>query len=257
MFRFIGTAIISMCVSTTAFAQDYYISGQIGLNSQSSSSNSGEFTSAFTTGNGAPAIPDGTVLANGTSVGWETEFDNSLAVSGAFGVRYSDNFRGEIELAYSKADVDTHTGVTAGGGSIDAVDAAVLTGSATQLGASVGAIVADGQGELESLGVFVNGYYDFANSSSFTPYIGAGLGYQQVDVTFNPSGVPIVDDSNSGFAYQAMVGATFEISNNMDIFAQYTYRASDDVGTDVSLFPASLDVESQSNIFGAGIRFKF
>jgi hypothetical protein len=41
---------------------------------------------------------------------------------------------------------------------IDGVDAAVLTGSATQLGVTVGDVVGAGQGDISSLTVMANAY---------------------------------------------------------------------------------------------------
>ena len=91
---------------------------------QNDSSNSGA-TGAFTTGNGAPALPFGTAIAAGTPYGWETEFDNGYALAGEVGAFYDNGFRSGIELVYSKADVDTHSGVNVAGTVIDGVDAAV------------------------------------------------------------------------------------------------------------------------------------
>ena len=103
---------------------------------QSDSDNSGATSADFLTGNGG-ALPAGTPIASGTSVGWETEFDNGMSYSAAVGYRYSPSFRGEVQLAMSKADVDTHKNVMLGGGSIDALDAGALTGSADTLGVTV------------------------------------------------------------------------------------------------------------------------
>jgi opacity protein-like surface antigen len=132
------------------------------------------------------------VSGSGTSVGWTTEFDSGTAFSFEAGKRYSSGLRSGIEVSWANADVDFHDGVTAGGTLIDGVDAAVLTGSATQLGATVGEIVAAGQGEIETMSMMANAYYDFNRDGRFSPYLGAGIGFSSVDVTFNPSGVGIV-----------------------------------------------------------------
>ena len=148
MFRtLIVTAAIAVGTTSAAQAQEWYVGGSIGALSQDDSSNSGS-TGAFTTGNGAPAVPNGTAVAAGTPYGWNTEFEDGMAASAEVGLRYGGGLRSGLELAYSKADVDRHSGVQLGGTVIDGVDAAVLTGSATQLGATVGAVVDDGRGEI-------------------------------------------------------------------------------------------------------------
>jgi opacity protein-like surface antigen len=245
-------------LATSAGAQDFqpYISISGGVNFQNDSDNGGAFSSDFTTGDGG-AVPAGTVLAAGTDVGWSTEFDSGYTIAGAFGAATPSGWRGEIELAYAKSDVDTHTGVTVGGGSIDAVDAGVLITGSPQLGATVAEIVADGRGEITSTYVFANAYYDFRTGGAITPYVGGGLGFAQVDVEYAPSGVGIVDDDDSVFAWQLIGGASFAASETMEIFGQGRYRATEDVSTNVSLFPAALDIENEAFTLEAGVRFKF
>ncbi|MFN7164566.1 MAG: P44/Msp2 family outer membrane protein, partial [Hyphomonas sp.] len=185
-----------------AAAQEWYVGGSLGYVLQKDSSNTGA-TGAFTTGNGDPVIPFGTAIAAGTPYGWETEFDNGYALSGEFGARYANGFRSGVELVYSKADVDTHSGVNVAGTVIDGVDAAVLTGSPTQLGATVGQVVASpSDDQIETTSLFANLYYDFNRDDLISPYVGAGLGYSDVSVTYRPSGVGIIDDSEGKVAYQ-------------------------------------------------------
>ncbi|MEL6360344.1 MAG: hypothetical protein AAFR21_04610 [Pseudomonadota bacterium] len=131
-----------------AFAENYVaISGGIAF--QEDSENAGVFDGDFITGAGT-TIPAGTVLPDGTAVGWNTGFDNGYLINLAFGRRYNI-FRGEIEVSYQNAQVDTHTDVVAGGIALGAEDAGVLVTGADNLGISVADLVADGQGELESV----------------------------------------------------------------------------------------------------------
>ncbi|MEM1390975.1 MAG: outer membrane beta-barrel protein [Pseudomonadota bacterium] len=238
----------------TASAEGWYASGSIGINVQSDSSNSGS-TGAFTTGN----IGDGTTLdvAADTDYGWDTEFDNGLALSAEVGKQIFGNWRFAGELTYTSADVDTHTDVTLGGGSIDALDAAALAGSPDALGVSVGDLVAAGEGEIESLSLFANVYYDFDTGTAFTPYVGGGIGFSDVDVTYEPSGVGIIDDGGTEFAYQFKAGAAYAVSETVDVFGEYAYRATEDIEVDNDLFPGTLDIENQQSVFSIGARFKF
>jgi opacity protein-like surface antigen len=241
-----------------ASAGDWYLGGSLGFLMQDDSDNSGAFTEDFSTGNGDPAVPFGTVLESGTAVGWMTEFDDSIGFSLEGGMRYDSGFRSGLELSYGKADVDSHMGVTVAGAlGIDDVDAAVLTGSDVQLGATVGEVVSAGQGDLTTLSVFANAYYDFNRDGKFQPYLGAGIGFSDVDITFNPSGVGIVDDGETLFSYQFKLGATLRFNDMWEGYAEYAYRMIGDVEVDVDLFPATLEVENQQGLFSVGVRYRF
>lgn len=249
-------AIAAILAPSTAFAQEWYVGGSIGALTQSDSDNSGT-TGSFTTGNGSPAVPNGTSVAAGTRYGWTTEFDSGMSASLETGLRYGNNIRSGIELAYSSADIDRHSGVTLGGTVIDGVDAAVLTGSPTQLGVTVGQVVADGRGDIKNLSLFANAYYDFDLGGSFLPYLGAGVGFTKVDVDYSPSGVGIINGDDTVFAWQLKAGGTYRFNNNWEAFGEYAYRQSEDVSLDNRLFPGTLDIENQQSVFSLGIRYRF
>jgi len=174
---FTGGALITVAIfSPDAFAGEFYLGASGSINFQRDSNNQGQ-TGAFTTGNGAPALPFGSPIAVGTNYGWDTEFDTGWGASFEGGYVMDSGFRPALEIVFSRANVGSHANVAVGGTNIDAVDAAVLTGSATQLGANVGTVVADGQGRIRNFGAFANLYYDFpVESFPFQPYIGAGIG---------------------------------------------------------------------------------
>lgn len=254
LIKFASLAASGIALAGAAVAQEYYVGGSIGFAQQNDSSNSGS-TGAFTTGD----LGDGSTLdvAAGTSYGWDTEFDNGTAFAGEFGARFGNGWRGGVELAYSGADVDTHTGVTLGGGSIDAVDAAAIAGSPTPLGVTVAAVVADGQGEITNTAVFLNGYYDFNTGGALQPYLGAGIGFASVDVTYQPSAITVIDDSETKLAYQIKAGATWQLEGQWELFGEYAYRATEDVELDNQLFPGTLDIENTQNVFSIGARYRF
>lgn len=248
---------VAMTMSSTVFAQHtWYLSGSFSNLIQSDSDNSGT-TGDFTTGNGSPAIPNGTPIAAGTPYGWETEFDNGWAISGEGGLIYESGLRSGIELTYANADVDKHKNVNVAGTVIDGVDAAVLAGSSDKLGATVGQVVADGQGSITSTGIFLNLYYDFVQLGPIYPYIGAGIGYMSVDVEYKPSGVKIIDDDESKIGIQFKAGATYRCTETIDIYGEYAYRMTDDVEVDNSLFPGTLEIENKQHLFSLGMRYRF
>jgi opacity protein-like surface antigen len=257
MFRtlIIGAAFV-LASTAAAHAQEWYAGGSIGILTQNDSNNSGS-TGAFNSGNGAPAVPNGTAVAAGTPYGWTTEFESGMSASAEVGMRYGGGLRSGIELAYTKSDVERHAGVTLGGTNIDGVDAAVLTGSATKLGATVGQIVNDGQGDISNTSLFANLYYDFNLGGAFEPYVGAGIGFAQVDVDYSPSGVGIINGDDTAFAWQLKGGVTWKMDQNWEAYGEYAYRQTDDITLDNKLFPGTLNIENTQSVFSVGVRFKF
>jgi opacity protein-like surface antigen len=255
--NYVAAAVIAaIFLPGAAHAQQWYAGGSIGAVMQSDSDNSGR-TGAFTTGNGSPTVPNGTAVAAGTNYGWTTEFDGGVGGSIEAGLRDDNGLRYGLELAYSQADVDRHSGVTLGGTALDGVDAAVLTGSATQLGVTVGQVVSDGRGDITNLGLFANAYYDFNREGALQPYLGAGVGVSQVEVDYSPSGIQIIDGDDTVFAWQLKAGATWRLSDTWEAYGEYVYRQSDDITFDNQLFPGTLDIENKQSLLLAGVRFRF
>lgn len=238
---------------TAALADGPYIGVSAGVALPEDSQNSGEFDVSV------PETADFGSIPADTSVGWETEFDTGFALNAQFGYAFDNGFRVELEGAYSQYDVDTHSGLTVGGADIDGVDVAVLTrGVADAANPTVGAVIADGQGDVTNFGIFGNVFYDINTGSGFKPFVGAGVGYQWVDVEFEPSGVDIANEDDGVFAYQLMAGASYELSPSTELFGQYTYRdTTEDADIPLTLLPATLGVESSQSLITAGVRVKF
>jgi len=232
----------------------YYVQAYGGANFQHESENSG-LTGLFTTGD----IGDGTTInvADGTEYGWETEYDTGYVYGGELGYRTHKGWRFGVEGTRSTADVDGHENVTLGGAGIGALDAASIALSPTPLGVTVADLVANGQGEIEQTGVFLNGYYDFNRGGRFTPYVGVGVGAVDVDVDFNPSGTSIINGSETLFGYQGRVGASYNVKGPLDVFTEYTYRATEDAGIQNDLFPGDLDIETDQSLVTVGARYNF
>ncbi|TNE58517.1 MAG: porin family protein [Alphaproteobacteria bacterium] len=253
----IGAAALgALFVSPAAQAQDKYVFGSIGLGMLSDSDNRGAFSSDFLTGEGT-TIPLDTFLPEGTPVGWKTDFDNGAVFSAGLGHRYGDQLRIELELSYQSHDVDTHRGVKAAGIELADEDAAVLISGASNIGASVAEVVASGRGDISATSFFVNGLYDFPMEGALTPYLGLGIGWSKVDVSFKPSGVGIVSDDDTVFAYQLIGGLSYGVSESSAIYGAYKYRRANDVEVQTSLFPATLDIETAGSILEIGYRIHF
>ena len=84
-----------------------------------------------------------------------------------------------------------------------------------------------GGGRDLSLGtVLVNGYFDIPLGAQITPYVGVGAGYGWAELD------PGQDED--GFAYALMAGATFNMTQNIDLDVGYRYRGIAVSGPDVA-----------------------
>ncbi|MEO1014883.1 MAG: P44/Msp2 family outer membrane protein [Pseudomonadota bacterium] len=235
---------------------DVYVSLSGAAVFQQDSDNEGVFPDGFTTGAGA-SIPAGTALPAGSAVGWSTEFNTGFATSGAVGFAYRSGFRSELEVSYQEANVDAHTGVSAAGIDLSAEDAGVLITGSNNIGVNVADLVADGQGELNALYVMANVYYDFKIAGRVTPYVGGGVGVAFANVDYVPSGVSIIEDDQTAFAYQLMAGLTVPVAPRVDAFVGYRYRATEDLDARADLFVADFEIENRASQAEAGFRVRF
>lgn len=92
--------------------------------------------------------------------------------------------------------------------------------------------------DMSTTTVLGNLYFDWANESAFTPYVGAGLGYGWVDDA--PSG----DDS--GLAYGLTAGVSMGLTDTIDLDVGYRFRDIMISGSD-----------PQEHVVSAGVRFNF
>jgi opacity protein-like surface antigen len=247
---------VALMTSGTALAADFYVSGSIGLVDQDDSGNDGRFSSDFTTGAVTGVTPPLTV-PSGSKVGWDTKFDDGSAYNLAVGM-IIESFRIELEYSITEADVDKHTGVSAAGIDLTSIDAGVLiSGNEGDLGVTVGDLVANGKGSVETESFFLNGFYDFHNSSNFTPFVGAGIGYSNIDVDYKPSNVRIINDDDDVISYQLSGGLSYAFNEFFHVVASVRYRTSDDASVKSSLLPARFDIENESLMYDIGLRYHF
>ena len=249
----VPAALAAFALPGAALAQGPYVGVSGGIALPEDSSNSGEFDATV------PATEDFGEIAAGTPLGWESEFDTGFAIGGQVGYAFENGFRVELEGAYSRYDVDTHTGLTVGGADIDMVDVAILTrGAPGEANPSVGDVIADGQGDVSNFALYGNVFYDIETGAGIKPYVGGGLGYQWTDVEFSPSGVDVADENDGAFGYQLMAGAGFDVTENVELFGQYTWRDSfDEADIELNLLPATLGVQTGQSLITAGVRVKF
>lgn len=239
----------SLAFSGIAHAGEPYVGASAGLNLPSDSKNRGEFEGDVA------ATADFDAIASGTELDWTTELNNGLDLNLFAGYRFDNGIRLELQGFYNEASVDLHRDLAVGGTVIDGIDSAVLTrGAADPANPTVGAVLSTDDGQIKNYGLFANALYDFQISETFVPYVGAGVGFTRQDVEYQPSGVDVVDDAKTRFAYQAMAGVTYKLSPSFELFGQYTYRNMDRGDYDVNLLPATLGVKSEQSLFNVGFR---
>ena len=73
---------------------------------------------------------------------------------------------------------------------------------------------------FETTSVFTSLYYDFSNDSKFTPYVGAGLGTTTLHTDLSN------DSDQLRFGYQGKLGASYDMSNSLDLFAEGVYQST-------------------------------
>lgn len=166
------------------------------------------------------ADPGYVILGSTTS---ETSFDHGLAINASLGYEYANNVRIEGEIGYQKSDLDE---ITAGGTTVDASSEDVKTWS-----------------------FLANMYYDFKNSSPFSSYLSAGLGYANVEIGNEDDNVPIA---------QLGVGVGYALSEKVIIDLKYRYLiAITDPEFHYPALHVSVESEFASHIVMLGMRVGF
>jgi opacity protein-like surface antigen len=114
----------------------------------------------------------------------------------------------------------------------------------------------------------VNGYYDFRNSTKFTPYIGAGLGIAAVKAsvgyadTYDGYTYGLSQSkSKVNFVYQVGAGASYEATKNISLDLGYRFVDYGSVKQHAVYLPgvleASTKVKAREHQFYAGVRYTF
>lgn len=113
-----------------------------------------------------------------------------------------------------------------------------------------------------------NAFYDFRNSTKFTPYVGAGIGLSIISVSFDKVRIPYdgsyyyVDDSGSGASFAMHVGAGcyIELSElvGLDFGYRYMYLGNSNVELDFQgRSTETWEADLSGHEFTLGFRFNF
>ena len=140
------------------------------------------------------------VLTDSTNAKATIGYDSGYSVGGAFGWAYGNGLRAEGEINYRNNSVDLYK----------------FTGAATT----------KGKGTVDALSFMVNGYYDAPVSmGSIHPYIGGGLGTALIEASGlkNANGNLGTESQDAYFAFQAMTGLEYSVSDRLKMDLEYRY----------------------------------
>ncbi|PKP87007.1 MAG: flagellar motor protein MotB [Alphaproteobacteria bacterium HGW-Alphaproteobacteria-17] len=136
-------------------------------------------------------------------------------------------FRAEVEVGYREADIKAGRFIVPGIPQTASGAGGLFTG-ATAL-----------NGDSNALSFMVNGMLDFGDDDGLQGFVGGGAGVARVSVEPVFAG-PFLDDSDTGFAWQAIAGVRAPISRNWDVGLKYRFFNVDNIdlvdqrGRDVS-----------------------
>ena len=178
----------------------------------------------------------GTVDINGAPVRYAGDGEFTNGIGGLLAIGYGGRAgpRGELEVGYRKVDaLFAAVGADAGGGGLAA-----------------------GEGDMKTLTLMANGIYAL-DQGSIQSYIGAGVGIARHKFTYGDMAIAAdgevvagntgVSDEDTVFAYQAMAGVEFPVTERVDGRLGYRYFRTadadiegDDIGYAMHNFEAGL-----------------
>ncbi len=144
--------------------------------------------------------------------------DSGYGMGAAVGAKL-DNFRGELEFGYLYDKVIKANGIQYAGGSYSSVYA-----------------------------YMANAFYDFKNSTAFTPYLGGGLGVAHGK--FGDGSTDTTSTDNE-LAYQLMTGVSYDINKNNTVYIGYRFIGTNDFKS------ANQTLTYERNSIETGYRYSF
>ena len=135
----------------------------------------------------------------------DTGYDFGGVVGYDFG-----GFRLEAETSYRETDLRSFassvSAIPSGPGSALSAPGLKLTG-----------------GDANALSFMVNGMLDFGEDDGLQGFVGGGVGVARVDVQQQFAAPSWLDDSDTGFAWQALAGVRAPISDSWDVGLKYRF----------------------------------
>lgn len=180
----------------------------------------------FYIGGGAGYVFQNDSDLRGTGSNFSVEFDGGYAAMIQGGYQYGNGIRTEAELTWRHNNANN----------INSIDA---------------------QGDNMSWAMMLNALYDIETGTPLTPYVGAGIGFTWINVDKVTSpGTLMVDDDNTAFAVQGILGASYKMDPQYSFFADYRYLTALDpkfkTGTG-----RSVEADYNTSTVMVGMRYAF
>ncbi len=164
---------------------------------------------------GAMIVEDLSLDIGATNNAASVDTDKGYDFGGVVGYDFG-GFRLESEVSYRQADV---TGFNSTGSVLPSGSGATL-----QRGGSYAVA-----GDASALSFMVNGLLDFGDDDGIQGFVGGGVGVARVDVQTVFAAPAFLDDSDTGFAWQALAGVRAPISDHWDVGLKYRFFNADKV----------------------------
>ena len=82
-------------------------------------------------------------------------------------------------------------------------------------------------GDVRKQSAFVSGYWDVLQNKGWTPYVGAGVGYTNLDVrSFAEPGLSYAGFNRSLLGYQLKAGVSIDVNTRSNLFLEGVYRGT-------------------------------
>ena len=165
-----------------------------------------------------------------TGVDVEAEFDVGPLFGAVAGYRFGP-FRVEGEVTYRDNDIDDIT-----------VNGVSLVGAGLPI-----------EGDVSSVAIMANAYYDINTGSVVTPYIGGGIGAVVINGELGvPSlGIPVDDETDTVFGGQIAAGVAVEVMQNLALTLDYRFLITSDPDFD------GIEAEFRNHSIRGGLRYTF
>lgn len=138
-------------------------------------------------------------------------------------IELNDGFTGELAVGYKFNQARIEVAVGHGN---------YLSTSQTFSTGRYGSFNSSSDGALNLTTVMVNGYYDIPITNSdgirsrWSPYLGAGIGYANINVPSCRGSGCFSGGSTGGFAYQGNVGLSYRVGDRSQAFVETGYLGS-------------------------------
>lgn len=200
---------ISLSSHAATLAESAYVSAKVGGSSLSNYDNHSRFS--YTNSATSTTTTDSAVKLSDDK---KTVFTGNIAYGVNFDPAYHVPARAEFEYGYHKATLNS------------AVSGTVFNSPVT----SAALYSIKDKQDLTLQTFMLNGYYDFKNSSRFTPYIsaGAGLAYTELTTSTQMTGNVTVENNSASskkthFAWAVGAGVSYELTPRLSLDLTYRY----------------------------------